>query len=40
MLIHKKINKKNQEMETSLIIKQLKEINDGKNGQKGKLDKN
>jgi hypothetical protein len=23
-----------------VIIKQLKEINDGKNGQKGKLDKN
>ena len=45
MLIHKKIKIKiNQEKETfvdyGMIIKQLKEINDGKNGQKGKLDKN
>ena len=44
MLIHKKIKIKNQEKNTfvyyGVIIKQLKVINDDKNGQKGKLDKN
>jgi hypothetical protein len=42
MLIHQNKNK-NQEKETfvdhRVIIKQLNEINYGKNGQKGKLDK-
>jgi hypothetical protein len=39
-----KKKKKEKEKETfvdcGVIIKQLKEINDGKNGQKGRLDKN
>jgi hypothetical protein len=43
MLIHKmKLNKKEKVnlVDYRVIIKQLNEINDGKNEQKGKLDKN
>jgi hypothetical protein len=41
MLINKKNNQEKKALvDYGVIIKQLKEINDGKNGQKGKLDKN